>query len=814
MDTKWPPTPSKRYINLAIIQREPANREEAYELTSARFFGNIDEILKQKKPITLEMFLQPEGNRQLKCILVEGSPGVGKSTFSWEICRQWQELEAMKRFTLVILIQLRDRRARNASSLSDIVYHRDKSLQEAVVQWIEDMDGDGTLFVLDGFDELPSQQRAANSIFTDLIHGIYLPKSVVVVTSRPSATAEFLHNYKPLISRHAEILGFTQDNIKTYAESIFGCDTKLFHQYMEYIEANPLIHSMMYIPLNAVIVTEVFKESLTSDRPVPRTMTQLYNILSLTLLRRHLLVENPDTDAPMPASLTDLPMATLSMLCKVRELAFQGICDEQLTFSNLPLDFHHLGFMNKVTSLYIDEGTDVSFNFLHLTLQEFLAAHHISLLSPEQQQQLFRKYSKKPHFEVVWRFVAGLTNFSGITWHGFLIQSVFRGSVYFEELLEVDYYLSSFGLRCLFEAQDPRACSMVCGTGRVGYQPESAYPFDLYALGYCIANSSATWSLSFPYSKVTAESLGMLALGLQSEPTGCSQIEAIVIGDPKISVTNTGSEGIRNIAQIPTIMLHSLHTLKLGGCNLNAVACTYLSQSTSLLSNLHTLHLENNPFEEGGATDLFQALVGCGKKLRNLSVHSCNLGDSDIYHLRELLSHNRSLQALSIGDGNMSLECVKALLNTVLEPTSLTDLSLVDVQLQDVVILLTQLMTANTNLVSLRFSCCEASANVVSGISKAMRHNKTLRKLSMRKCSGVDQTAVRYFVEIVESNSSLQELHVKQDIDVSGCMLLLQALCDNTVLTTLALPTDYKIIKTSSSCEKVKSVSHRVIWTL
>ena len=103
VDTKWPPTPSKRYINLAIIQREPANREEAYELTSARFFGNIDEILKCKKPIALEKFFQPEGNKQLKCILVEGSPGVGKSTFSWKICRQWEEMEALKHFTLVIL---------------------------------------------------------------------------------------------------------------------------------------------------------------------------------------------------------------------------------------------------------------------------------------------------------------------------------------------------------------------------------------------------------------------------------------------------------------------------------------------------------------------------------------------------------------------------------------------------------------------------------------------------------------------------------------------------------------------------------------
>ena len=108
---------------------------------------------------------------------------------------------------------------------------------------------------------------------------------------------------------------------------------------------------------------------------------------------------------------------------------------------------------------------------------------------------------------------------------------------------------------------------------------------------------------------MTAEGLGMLALGLQSERTGSGLIEAIVMGDPKISETNIGSEGVRNIAQIPAVMLHNFHTLKLGGCNLDAVACSCLSLSTYLLSNLHTLHLDSNPLGEGGVTDIIQALI-------------------------------------------------------------------------------------------------------------------------------------------------------------------------------------------------------------
>ena len=811
LDTKWPPTPSKRYINLAVVQREPANREEAYKLTTARFLGSIDEILKYKKPVTLETFLQADVNEKLKCILVEGGPGVGKSTFSWEICRQWQELEALKRFTLVILIQLRDKCTHDAVSLTDILYHRDKSLQKAVVEWIEDQDGAGTLFVLDGFDELPSHQRVSNSIFTDLIHGIYLPKSVVVVTSRPSATAEFLHNYKPLISRHAEILGFTQDNIETYAKSIFGDSTEIFSQFMNYVSTNPLIYSMMYIPLNAVIVTEVFKESLSTERSVPRTMTQLYNILSLTLLRRHMRTEDPNS-AVMPSSLSDLPSTTESKFKRVIEEAFQGICAQKLTFCNLPLDFHHLGFMTKVTSLYIDEGTDVSFNFLHLTLQEFLAAYHISLLSSEEQQKLYRRHAKESHFEVVWRFVAGLTTFSGITLHKFLIQSC-REAVCFHDLLDAEYCLSSFGLRCLFEAQNSQACSAVCGMGKIGYQPTSAHPFDSYALGYCIANSNASWSLAFPNKEMSAESLSMLVLGLQTERTGSCQIQAMVIGVPLTGVKNVGIAGIRSLAQIPADMVQSLDRLELGDCSLDATACAYLANNTPLLLGLKVLHLEDNPLGNGGATDLFRALIQCGS-LHTLSICSCNLGGNDIHSLKELLKCSCSLCKLTIGDSDMSMECVQVLLTTVLGQTSLTKLSLVDVQLDSVTHHLSQLIAVNTNLVELWFSYCSASVHVVSGISRAMLQNKTIRKLGIRKCSGVNETATSALIRIVEGNNSLEELHVGEKIEVSGCIQLIQALSNNTMLRTLKLLQDYKIVKTSFSSEELASVVQRISWTL
>ena len=171
---KWPPAPGKKYINLAIIQSGNASLSEAYEMTSAKLHGNIDLILKKKVSTTLDQILISEGSEMIKCILVEGAPGVGKSMFAWELCRNWDKLP--RNFSLVILIHLRDKRAKSAENLEDILYHRNTDLKKAVTKDMEDTDGEGVLFIFDGFDELPPSQRDVGSLFTDIINGLYLPQ--------------------------------------------------------------------------------------------------------------------------------------------------------------------------------------------------------------------------------------------------------------------------------------------------------------------------------------------------------------------------------------------------------------------------------------------------------------------------------------------------------------------------------------------------------------------------------------------------------------------------------------------------------------
>ena len=103
-----------------------------------------------------------------------------------------------------------------------------------------------------------------------------------------------------------------------------------------------------------------------------------------------------------------------------------------MIFCDLPEDFETLDLMQCAPELYVDEGAAVSYNFLHLTVQEYLAAFHLSQQPVEKQIEHFKKfkeherqykgdhdqqkkcldYHKHQHFYMVLRFLSGLRKFS------------------------------------------------------------------------------------------------------------------------------------------------------------------------------------------------------------------------------------------------------------------------------------------------------------------------------------------------------------------------------------------------------------------
>ena len=265
-DDKLLTTASKHYIELAVISKKGITRKQADEFTRKSLHGLTEEILREKAPIALDHILKPrEDGRPVRCVLVEGAPGIGKSTLAWEVCHKWEELESVKQCELVVLVRLREKKAQEARCLEDLLpcdaTTNTKELLGAIGE------GEGMLIVCDGFDELPREQRQEGSVYIDLLKGRLLAEATIIVTSRPSVSAELWSLCQHNIDRHLEVIGFTREDIKRFAESVFSGD--ILAGFFSYITSNPPIHGMMYIPLNAVFVALIYQDSYDTDTPLP-----------------------------------------------------------------------------------------------------------------------------------------------------------------------------------------------------------------------------------------------------------------------------------------------------------------------------------------------------------------------------------------------------------------------------------------------------------------------------------------------------------------------------------------------------------------
>ena len=379
-------TPGKMFINLAFIDRKTKGlRTEYDEITEAMVRdGNADIIHGKKCPIDMNEIAAnvPEETLE-KIILVEGAPGVGKSTFAWEFCRRWERGEIAQQYDLVLLLRLRDKNISQAKGLKDLIYHHSEKVREAVVSELESCLEVNVLLLLEGYDELPNECRQS-SLFLELINGQQLPFATLLITSRPWATCDVRRKFEHRIFQHIEVLGFTKEQVTAYIRSALSEEEAL--DLEERLRKQSTVRTCMYIPLNCAIVVTVYLECKANGVTLPTTLSGFYETVSFAILLRYLRAIDSSSE-PFENFLTlpDVLKGKFHDLCQLAYDSIAGPGDQvKLIFTDLPKNFDGLGFTDSVFELYETRKTVASHNFLHLTFQEFLAAIHISNMEAEQ----------------------------------------------------------------------------------------------------------------------------------------------------------------------------------------------------------------------------------------------------------------------------------------------------------------------------------------------------------------------------------------------------------------------------------------------
>ena len=577
-----------------------------------------------------------------KRILIEGAPGIGKTVLAKEIAYQWATNEILTEIKILFLIYLRDPQLQSITTIKQLVEYMsmgclDDEQITTFNKYLFNTQGQQLCIVMDGFDEYPTSLQES-SFIVDIINSVVLPEAIIVITSRPTATVS-LHDR---VDRRIDILGLPKEEREKYIALKFRNSPGKKEELDKYLKQKPVIDGLGFVPLHLAVLLYLFQQGR-----LPETLTEMNESFILHTIYRHLKKFKLTPPDPVD-KLSMVPTPILDIVNNLAELAFKGLQDNKLVFTVneikeiCPNINKTVGAINGFGLLQAVEhysfkgaGTTTSFNFLHYTMQEYLAALHVSNLPSEQQSSLMKKTFWDGHYNFMWMMFVGIVGIKSDIFVNLVSNRIETpGAIMSDKRKHLHVF------QCYMEAKSsteaPRVISDTFIDGSIIIDREELLRPHILSLMTFMSNSFTQWKiLELKQCKITDVGMNVLEQFIVGR---VSTLECIDLSHNESSPWGLYCAYIRHC---------SCNSLTLGGDYGMKEYVNEINDSLQNNTKLQLLKLKSITSE--GVKPIFEV-----KALQRLDLSNNTLTDDGAVTISDGLKNNNTLLELNISHNNIT----------------------------------------------------------------------------------------------------------------------------------------------------------------